>query len=331
MRIPPVRSKQATAGPRGGLTLPHPSSMMAHGSPEAMGKRLEEIIQEGPDSVFGDTPAKGTGQSVERCEVSLNTPAGQLTRPVEVPTGFVPVTAIVPLLRHLGEEAQDLEVKRSLAAGAPISCQKGCAACCRMLIPVSPPEAFALRDMVARLPEPRRQAVLDRLAKAKQRLQEKELLDRLNDVAETTRQLSDEEMEPVNRAYYGLRLPCAFLEEEACSIYEDRPAACRELLVTSPAELCQDMVNNHVRALPIPIRMGTALAMLWADLTGGPTRFIALPLALDWADRHAETNRPTWTGPQLLEKALDKVWRYLSWEFESRRKAAASTQSGRVE
>lgn len=274
-------------------------------------------------------------ETVERCEVSLNTPAGQLTRPVEVPAGFVPVSEIVPLMRRLGEEAQALEVTRSLAAGAPISCRKGCAACCRMLVPVSPPEAFALRDLITRLPEPRRQAVLDRLDRATQRLEEAGLLGRLTEVAETTRQVSDEEMEPVNRAYYALRLPCPFLEEEACSIYEDRPAACRELLVTSPAELCQDIVANPVQALPVPIRMGTALAMLWADLTAGPTRFIPLPLAPDWAERHAEENRRAWTGPQLLEKALDKVWRYLAWEFDSRRKpdplrkTASPPESGR--
>ena len=45
----------------------------------------------------------------EQFEIALNTPAGRLTSTVEVPTGFVPVSAIVPLMRRLGEEAQSLE------------------------------------------------------------------------------------------------------------------------------------------------------------------------------------------------------------------------------
>ena len=46
---------------------------------------------------------------VERFEIALNTPAGRLTTALDVPTGFVPITAIVPVTRRLGEEAMQLE------------------------------------------------------------------------------------------------------------------------------------------------------------------------------------------------------------------------------
>jgi len=251
-------------------------------------------------------------KAVERLEVSIKTPAGMLTTPVEVPTGFVPVTAMVPLMRRLGEQAQALEERKTLAAGEPISCKKGCAACCRMLVPVSAPEAFALKDMIGALPEARRQATLRKVAEANTRLEQAGLLARLTEIAETERQLSDEEMEPINRDYYALRMPCPFLENEVCSIYEDRPAACRELLVTSPAELCQDMVKNPVRPLRVPVRMGTVLGLLWSELAGGPARLIPLPVALDWAERHADDGAKIWKGAHLLEQAMDKVWRFLS-------------------
>lgn len=248
----------------------------------------------------------------ERLDLSIQTPAGPIAATVELPDGFIPVSRIVPLLRQLGEQAQALEQQRTTAAGAAISCAKGCAACCRMLIPVSPPEAFALRSMVAALPDKRRQAVERRIADVHSKLEQARLLAGLMNLAETTRSVTDEETEPLNRAYYELKLPCPFLEKEECSIYPDRPAACRELLVTSPAEWCQDMVNKPVRALPVPLRMGTILSLLWADLTGFAPRLIPLPLALDWADRHAVDNRPAWTARTLLEKALDQVWKFLS-------------------
>ena len=257
-----------------------------------------------------------TDQAVERLEVAVRTPAGLLTTPVEVPTGFVPVTEIVPLMRRIGEQAEALEERRSIAAGKAVSCKKGCAACCRMLVPVSAPEAFALRDMIAKMPAGRRAATVRNVEAARSRLERAGLLARLTELAETSRQLSDEEMEPINRGYYALRMPCAFLENEVCSIYEDRPAACRELLVTSPAELCQDMVNNRVRPLPVPVRMSTVLGLLWSELSGGPARLIPLPVALDWAERHAPEVARTWKGAFLFENALDKVWRLLSKNSE---------------
>jgi Fe-S-cluster containining protein len=248
----------------------------------------------------------------ERLDVSIATPSGPVATTVEIPDAFVPVTDIVPLLRRLGQQAQTLEEKRITAAGQVISCARGCAACCRMLVPVSAPEAFALRDMVAALPEDGRQAIHRRLADTIARLEQAGLLVQLRQVAETDRPITDDMMEPLNRAYYALKIPCPFLENEVCSIYEDRPAACRELLVTSPAEWCQDMVNKPVRAIPVPLRVSTILGLLWSDLTGGPPRLIPLPLALDWADRHAAENRAGWKARDLLDRALDTIWKFLS-------------------
>lgn len=248
----------------------------------------------------------------ERYEVSLNTPAGQLTTAIEVPTGFVPITAIVPLMRRLGEGVQSLEEQRTVEAGQSISCRKGCAACCRMLIPVSPPEAFALHDLVHGLPDEQRRATLRKVADADKKLEQAGLLVPLTALAETDRPLTDEDFEPLNRAYYALRMPCPFLQNEACSIYDDRPAACRDLLVTSPPELCDDMASNPVRPLPVSVRIGTALGLLWSDLVGEAPRLIPLPLALDWVDRHRTEGRTEWKGTELLDKSLDKVWRLLS-------------------
>jgi Fe-S-cluster containining protein len=255
----------------------------------------------------------------ERFDIVLNTPAGQLSSTLDVPTGFVPITAIVPAMRRLGEEAERLEERRAVQAGRSISCRMGCAACCRMLVPLSPPEAFALKEYVDSLPADRRHQIARRLTETKDHLKEHGLLDQLSAVAEGTETHSDDEFEPLNRAYYALRMPCPFLEQEMCSIYEARPAACRELLVTSPAEWCQDMVHNPVRPIPVPIRMGSALGLLWGELTQSAPRLIPLPIAIDWAENHREENQQRWQGTTLLDRALDKVWRLLSQAFSGSR------------
>ncbi|HSN03843.1 MAG TPA: YkgJ family cysteine cluster protein [Nitrospira sp.] len=254
----------------------------------------------------------------ERYDIALNTPAGRLTSTVEVPTGLVPVSAIVPLMRRLGEEAQALEEQQSIEAGRSLSCKKGCAACCRMLVPVSAPEAFALRDYVQTLPEPERARLTQRLAVTRTALLAHGLWKNLIDIGESTSPPDDAALEPINRAYFALHVPCAFLEQEVCTIYEQRPAACRELLVTSPAEWCRDPVTNPVEALPVPVRIGPALSLLWAELTEQPPKLIPLATALDWAERHEQENQPRWPGTQLLDRALDKIWRFLSQAFQQK-------------
>jgi len=261
---------------------------------------------------------------VERYEVALNTPAGRLTTAIDVPTGLIPITAIVPLTRRLGDEAAELEIQQAAEASQTISCRKGCANCCRMLVPLSAPEAFALREYIEHLPTDRRTHLLNRLRDTKDRLSREGLWSRLNEIAEASTAVPDEELDPINRSYYALRIPCPYLENELCSIYEARPAACRELLVTSPAELCQDMVENPVAPLPVSMRMSSILGLLWGTLTSSPPRLIPLPIALEWAERHEEESRRTWPGSSLLEQVLDNMWRFLSQAFQKRSKEAGS-------
>ena len=261
---------------------------------------------------------------VERFEVALNTPVGRLTTAIDVPTGLIPITAIVPVARRLGEEAAQLEIQHATEAGQAISCRIGCAACCRMLVPLSAPEAFALRDYVEQLPTDRRDLLLNRLGDTKDRIKRAGLWDRLNDVSEASNPIADEELDPINRSYYALRMPCPYLENELCSIYETRPSACRELLVTSPAELCQDLAQNPVTPLPVSMRISSILGLAWGTLTNSPPRLIPLPMALEWAERHEEESRRTWPGSALLDQVLDHMWRFLSQAFTKRGKEADS-------
>jgi Fe-S-cluster containining protein len=185
-----------------------------------------------------------------------------------------------------------------------------------MLVPLSPPEAFALREFVRSLPGEQQERIAARLAQAKSVLLTHGLWNQLVELAESSETPGDDTLEPVNQAYYVLKLPCPFLEDDLCSIYDERPAACRELLVTSPAELCQDMAKNPVVPIPVPVRIGPALGLLWGELTSTQPRLIPLPVALDWAAQHQQENHKTWQGTQLLDAALDKVWRFLSQTFQ---------------
>lgn len=256
-----------------------------------------------------------SNQPMERFEIAINTPAGRLSTAVDVPTAFVPVTAIVPLLRRLGEEAQVLEEEQLASEGKTRSCTKGCAACCQMLVPLSPPEAYALMDSVRSWPVEKRDRLATKLAQVKSVLLSNGLWHRLVELGESSQTPDDNALESINQEFYALRISCPFLEENMCSIYDERPAACRELLVTSPADLCRNMENRDITPIPAPVRMSPILGLLWGELTDTPPRLIPLPIVLEWVERHGRENDQTWQGSQLLDSALDKVWRYLSQSF----------------
>ena len=247
----------------------------------------------------------------ESYNLDIQTHAGDLRASVSVPTGLIPISDIIPLMRSIGEQAHRLVIDNTSQTGSTISCQKGCAACCRMMIPLAPPEAFALASVVDALPSTQKEPLLERFQTAQRTLREAGLEEGLQRVAFAEDQVTDEELEPLNRAYYALRMPCPFLEDEVCSIYEQRPSACRELLVTSPAELCQDLIRNPVNLIPPPLRIGTVLSKLWSDCHQGPVRLIPLPYALDWANARESRNTRTWAGPELLSRALDSAAQFL--------------------
>lgn len=249
--------------------------------------------------------------SHESYNLNIHTPAGELTASVSVPTGLIPITDIIPLMRSLGEQAHHQIIDQTIQSGTSISCQKGCAACCRMMIPLAPPEAIALKTVVEALPAPQKEPLLERFQSVQRTLREAGLEEELHRLAFSEQQVTDEELEPLNRAYYSLRMPCPFLENEVCSIYEHRPSACRELLVTSPPDLCQDLIRNPVSPIPAPFRMGSVLSKLWADCCQGPVRLIPLPFALDWANAKESENSRTWAGPELLSRALDAAAQFL--------------------
>jgi Fe-S-cluster containining protein len=249
--------------------------------------------------------------SRESYNLEIQTPAGELTATISVPTGFIPVTDIIPIMRSVGEQAHQLATNSTLQSGATISCQKGCAACCRMMIPVAPPEALALEGVIEALPSAQKNLLLQRFQVAQQTLREAGLEEDLKQLALSDEQKTDAELEPLNRAYYALRMPCPFLVDEVCSIYEHRPSACRELLVTSPAELCHDFVNQPIQTIAPPLRIGSILSQLWKEYFGGPIRLIPLPFALDWAKARKKQNVRTWAGPELFSRAVQAATQFL--------------------
>ena len=153
---------------------------------------------------------------------------------VDVPQRMVHPRELLSTYEQMTDAFVEFAVSREEAAGRKISCGAGCGACCRQLVPISEIEARHVADLVAALPSARQQVIRDRFAQARQKLQQADWLEPLQDPD----QFPETTLSELGLAYFRLGIPCPFLEEESCSIHPDRPLACREYLVTSPAANC---------------------------------------------------------------------------------------------
>jgi hypothetical protein len=113
----------------------------------------------------------------------------------------------------------------------------------------------------------------------------------------------------IGSRYFVQGIACPFLEEESCSIYHDRPMACREYLVTSPATNCARPTRETVDCVPMPMRVWNAVAHL--DVTTAPAEshwipWVPLILAPDWAESHPD-DTPARPGPELLRELFEHL------------------------
>ena len=106
----------------------------------------------------------------------------------------------------------------------PLDCKAGCHFCCYNLPVVTPPEALLLGHHVEHnVTDKERNKMTDRSAK---------ILDRIDGIS------------PYEVAMMRHELPCIFLEDSLCMVYEVRPAVCRTCTSTS-AEHCKMIFESR--------------------------------------------------------------------------------------
>jgi Fe-S-cluster containining protein len=214
----------------------------------------------------------------------------------DYPIGPATTGEFLPAFRTLTDTIVQVSEKVAAEAGKTVSCKKGCGACCRQVVPVSPSEARAIARLVEEQPEPRRSELRARFAEAMRRMDEAGLGDRLRRLA----QLDESEFRPFAVDYFAQRVACPFLEDESCSIHADRPMGCREFLATTPAENCSLPTPDAVQTVPLPTSVGNAVRRL----EGG---WLPLVLALEYAATPEPV--PSEPGEEVLKRFLELVRR----------------------
>jgi Fe-S-cluster containining protein len=168
---------------------------------------------------------------------------------VQLPREPLRPVDLLPVLLSLADAVVSMSESRAKECGETISCREGCGACCRQLVPVSEIEALHLTALVDAMPEPRQSEVRARFREARRQAAP---------VLEST-DVDPAKLAAASWPYFALGIACPFLEDERCSIHEQRPSICREYLVVSPPEHCAQLDANQVRRVTIPVPVSTAL------------------------------------------------------------------------
>jgi Fe-S-cluster containining protein len=211
----------------------------------------------------------------------------QVVHPITVPDAPVPAAEIVPALQGLVNA-----VVGAAEAGKAVSCRKGCGACCRQLVPISRTEGERLLQLIDGLPDGPREALRARFAAAEAAIG-----------AAGLDQRGERSDRALSLAYFALGLPCPFLEEESCSIHDERPLVCREYLVTSPAELCAGAAQKGVTPVAVP-----KVSMAARGLQDESDDWFPLALLMAWS-RTRPRDGTRRTGPQWVQRFLERLGR----------------------
>jgi Fe-S-cluster containining protein len=234
--------------------------------------------------------------------IEVATPEGVMRGKVAVTTGPMRLSGLVRIAYEVTNALVARAVQVEEAAGRRISCCAGCGACCRHMVPVSPPEAFALADLLDRLTPARRRVVVQRFARIVETLQAQAMIDEL-----LAPRISGEASLPIARRYFALGMACPFLEDESCSIHGDRPVVCRDFNVTSPAEWCRAPYEHDIAKVAMPLPLAAPLARLTAAVGGIEPCLIPLTLVPHWVARHDALRRREWPGPELFDRFLREI------------------------
>ncbi len=239
-------------------------------------------------------------------EFRLNLTFGESRRPVTVLAPMTPLdlTELLPILQQFDNEVVSLAEEETARVGKPISCCAGCGACCRQLVPVAPSEARRLSALVASMDDERRATIQRRFADAVDAYERAGLLDRLA----TAHQLPDEQARgELGVEYFRVDVACPFLENESCGIYPDRPLACREFLVTSPAENCRDPGPDNIERVKMPAQLSETLYRFGPTGERQPAEWIPLVMSLRRAEQKADSQLPRQPGGEFVQKFLSQL------------------------
>jgi Fe-S-cluster containining protein len=227
--------------------------------------------------------------------------------PTRVGQGQARLTDIVPLARTLCTKITDVVVESIRSDGGRIPCRKGCSACCsRYLVPLSVPEALRLKEEISAAPGYRRISMSKAcLLAARRILSQKPPKPFMRQTAEASA-VSQTDLNLLSSWYASLNIACPFLYNRVCTIYEQRPLACREHFVKGSARACKGQ-RGVAEVVETLVQVPNALAQLASELEGTSVEAVILPLTLVWCEENQQRAERTWPIVMMVRRFVEII------------------------
>lgn len=242
--------------------------------------------------------------------VRLNVQGYPFEMQMTVPATPVKPHRMLPVIQQMTNSFVDVSVAAVEAEGKKISCKAGCGACCRQAVPISEVEVYQIAELVEAMPEPRRSVIKKRFADGVEHFKKVGWFDKINQQFHVGKGLPTDEAAKkaigVVMEYFYEGIPCPFLEDESCSIHPNRPVACREYLVTSPAENCKSPTAETISVLDLLIKPSRTVREFGKTGRLAPAGLLTLIRALELAEAVPE-NFQERTGERWMADFFGKL------------------------
>ncbi len=209
---------------------------------------------------------------------------------------------IVPLARTICTKICNIVLQNVNSNGGKIPCRKNCSAhCCRYLVPLSVPEALRLKKEISEAPPEKRELIWKGCLAASRHILINKPPRKLTHQSAKVSSNEQSDLNIISNWYRGLNLDCPFLHKNTCTIYEQRPLACREHYVTGSARGCEEE-HAATKLLEMPLYVSNALGQLASELEGTDVEAVILPLVLSWCEENKKRAEKTWPYAMMVER-----------------------------
>lgn len=256
-------------------------------------------------STFEGTAISDNGH-MDLIEVKLDIFGKSLHICIGAENKLAKLSDLVPLARLLSTKIISITRQYITNNGDIIACRPCCSQCCRYLVPLTIPEAMRLTEEVTAMAQSERTFVDESClltARCILELTPKDFIEKFTKTeSQTYSKLTD-----ISDWYRQMNLPCPFLLNGLCTIYEQRPIACREHLVIGSASNCKVNSINQAQPVQMPISILEALAQLTNELEQTTIEVIILPFAVIWSRENPEYFKHTWPASQLVRRFINII------------------------
>lgn len=233
-------------------------------------------------------PVTGNGKSIP-CQLDIPCLDGLQ---IVVSSETARLSDLVPAAREITDIICTSLIEEVNRQGEEIACRKGCSACCRFLAPVSTAEAVHVAEEILSLPSNQRTAVFQACLDGAKLLLAAE-------------PATDCSPSGLSEWYSELNMSCPLLSNNICMMYNSRPIACREHLVSG--SVCSSCRETEMRKVEMPVSVTCALADTAARLEGVESEAVMLPLSLPWYETNAVRAMRKWPAMLLAERFAEAM------------------------